>query len=474
MILEVRDASGAVVWEAPEPAGDAGRLSPQAAYLVTDILAGNTDPRQNPIWSAKPRAPQRAEGRAPAGRGQDGHRQRGARPVDLWLPGPAEGSDGAGPRGRHLDGQQRPLEPAAAKPATSLTAAAPLWRAFVRDYREAGRSPASPGRRASSRPRSTPGPAASPGRGRGRQRRSWFIAGTQPGAKQQVDPPGLLYIRACGGWRVDPVKAELGPKAWDADVANWLAPGPARRRGQAARTTRERRTSGAAPAGAAPRRPVLAEADAEADATPRPRPRPRGGGNGHKPATPPGPRGKPAPDARSDAGTPPPRPRRRPMTSTGSADRPGGAGLALGVGPRARLLALAAPPSTSSSSLFVAVLLASGLQPVIGWIRGRLPLGRGPAILLVYGRSSRVVIGMALVIVPAAITQLERTLARLPPFLDAPGSGRRPSGRRPCRSAVAACRRRREGTPAAKPPAPGEVVQVGLTLARDDHPSPRS
>jgi hypothetical protein len=26
----------------------------------------------------------------------------------------------------------------------------------------------------------------------------------------------------CGGWRVDPVQAELGPVAWRADVEDWL------------------------------------------------------------------------------------------------------------------------------------------------------------------------------------------------------------------------------------------------------------
>jgi hypothetical protein len=49
----------------------------------------------------------------------------------------------------------------------------------------------------------------------------WFINGTQPGAANAVDPPGLLYTPACGGWRVDPVKAELGPRLWDHDVLNW-------------------------------------------------------------------------------------------------------------------------------------------------------------------------------------------------------------------------------------------------------------
>jgi hypothetical protein len=38
-----------------------------------------------------------------------------------------------------------------------------------------------------------------------------------------VDPPGLLYTKQCGAWRVDPLKAELGPSAWDHDVLNWTA-----------------------------------------------------------------------------------------------------------------------------------------------------------------------------------------------------------------------------------------------------------
>ena len=52
--------------------------------------------------------------------------------------------------------------------------------------------------------------------------KEWFIRGTQPGARKAIDKDGLLYREACGGWRVDPVKAELGPSAWKADVQDWL------------------------------------------------------------------------------------------------------------------------------------------------------------------------------------------------------------------------------------------------------------
>jgi membrane peptidoglycan carboxypeptidase len=50
-ILEVRDHDGNVVW--PDPTSNTeGRpvVSPQTAYILTDILAGNTDPKVNPFW----------------------------------------------------------------------------------------------------------------------------------------------------------------------------------------------------------------------------------------------------------------------------------------------------------------------------------------------------------------------------------------------------------------------------------------
>jgi len=51
---------------------------------------------------------------------------------------------------------------------------------------------------------------------------AWFIAGTQPDAKNAIDPDGLLYSQACGGYRVDLVKAELGPSSWDSADADWM------------------------------------------------------------------------------------------------------------------------------------------------------------------------------------------------------------------------------------------------------------
>jgi membrane peptidoglycan carboxypeptidase len=49
-ILSVRDQSGAPVGQDYQPPAGDQVASPQAAFIVTDILAGNTNPRVNPFW----------------------------------------------------------------------------------------------------------------------------------------------------------------------------------------------------------------------------------------------------------------------------------------------------------------------------------------------------------------------------------------------------------------------------------------
>jgi membrane peptidoglycan carboxypeptidase len=52
MILEVQDASGKVIYSATSQAAQGTRVaSPQAAYIITDILQGNTIKSVNPFWS---------------------------------------------------------------------------------------------------------------------------------------------------------------------------------------------------------------------------------------------------------------------------------------------------------------------------------------------------------------------------------------------------------------------------------------
>ena len=68
--------------------------------------------------------------------------------------------------------------------------------------------------------------------------------------------------------------------------------------------------------------------------------------------------------------------------------------------------------------LFVAVLLASALEPIVGWLRERLPLGRVGAIVVVYLSFFLVMLAMAFIVVPAAVNQGRRIAAQLPPFFD--------------------------------------------------------
>ncbi|HEX2753945.1 MAG TPA: AI-2E family transporter [Candidatus Limnocylindrales bacterium] len=145
-----------------------------------------------------------------------------------------------------------------------------------------------------------------------------------------------------------------------------------------------------------------------------------------------------------------------------------GAGLAVGVGLVAGLVLLGIAAGHVLILMLVAVILASGLQPFVAWIRGHVPIGRGPTILLVYGAFLAVVVGMALIVLPVAIAQLERTMASLPPFfqrarewattISPPGLSRSVT------TLIDSASRALQPPPNAAP-APGQVVQVGLTLA---------
>jgi len=220
LILSITAPDGRVVYHAPEVAGTQA-LSPQSAFLTTDILAGNTNPDQNPIW-ARPLALHNTPNgsRRPAavktGTADD------ARDLSTYgFLAPPKNPDSAGLAVGVWLGNSDHSAPQAAKPATSIVAAAPLWHAFVRDYTKAW--PVATFKAPNGVVRTTidrwsggrPGPWTQD------TRVEWFRQGTQPGTRGAVDEDGLLYSAACGTWQVDPVKAELGLEAWKPDVQDW-------------------------------------------------------------------------------------------------------------------------------------------------------------------------------------------------------------------------------------------------------------
>lgn len=62
----------------------------------------------------------------------------------------------------------------------------------------------------------------------------------------------------------------------------------------------------------------------------------------------------------------------------------------------------------------VSILLAAGLEPAVGWLRGRTGLGRSTTILLVYAGFMVLVAILVFLIVPAAVSQLTEFSNRLP------------------------------------------------------------
>jgi predicted PurR-regulated permease PerM len=95
-----------------------------------------------------------------------------------------------------------------------------------------------------------------------------------------------------------------------------------------------------------------------------------------------------------------------------------GASFAIGVGVIGVIAYLAFAARDVLFLVFLAILLGAGLEPVIGWIRTRLPLGRAMGILVVYAAFLLLVIGLVLLIVPAAAVQVELAVGRLPTFLE--------------------------------------------------------
>jgi membrane peptidoglycan carboxypeptidase len=219
MVLEVRGPNGRIVWKAPEPAGKRA-ISAGAAYLVSDILQGNTDPSQNDIWAEKLQLRSASGDRRRPAAAKTGT-TNDARDLGTYgfLP---PNKQGVGLVVGVWMGNSDHSYPRSSRPATSLTAAAPLWRAFMREYTKKWAVTSF------KRPKEVvekvidAWSGGRPGPWTRETTKEWFLRGTQPGARRAIDEPGLLYRIVCGGWRVDPVKAELGPASWRPDVADWL------------------------------------------------------------------------------------------------------------------------------------------------------------------------------------------------------------------------------------------------------------
>jgi membrane peptidoglycan carboxypeptidase len=224
LIQSIAAPDGTIAWQPPD-AYSAGTqaISAPAAFLTTDILAGNTDPKQNRFWAATLELTNTPGGhRRPAAAKTGTADSRRDFSTYGFLPPPANDTSPALAVGVWMGNSDHSAPDNSKAHPTSLSTAGEVWHAFIRDYTK--RWPVAQFQPPKGVVRATIDrwSGGKPGPWTRATTTEWFIDGTQPGAKGAVDQPGLLYVQGCGGWMVDPVKAELGPKSWDDDVQAWL------------------------------------------------------------------------------------------------------------------------------------------------------------------------------------------------------------------------------------------------------------
>lgn len=116
--------------------------------------------------------------------------------------------------------------------------------------------------------------------------------------------------------------------------------------------------------------------------------------------------------------------------------------------------------------VFVAVLLGSALEPLVGRLREVANVPRGVTILAVYALFFALVAGVSLLVLPAAVAQLGELLAAAPQYLDrarAWATSLTPAAL--SQALVALIDAARAAIPT-RGPEPGQVVQLGLTAAQ--------
>ena len=221
-VLSVDGPDGQPVWNAGKAKAEEV-IDPRAAYQVAEIIAGNTDPKQNPVWAKILRL-----GNGPGGSRRPAAAKTGttnetldyatygflAPPKDPKAPGIVVGvwmgnSDHSESRGRGRE-------------IISLDGPAPVWHAFMRDYTKSMPVAQFQPPDGLVRAKIDAWTGGRPGSFTRQTTTALFIKGTQPGIKKAVDPPGLMYVRSCGGWRIDLTKAEP-ERGWRDDVLGWMA-----------------------------------------------------------------------------------------------------------------------------------------------------------------------------------------------------------------------------------------------------------
>ncbi len=231
-ILSVTDARGKTVYKADDPV-KRKVWSPQAAWLTANILAGNSDPKQNPYWGKNFQLRNGPGGRRRIMALKTGT-TNGVKDVSTYgfLPQPSNkkapalavgvwmgNSDHASPRFTSLE-------------VFATDSAGKLWKSFMRDYTNG--MPVADFKRPKGVTQATIDAFSGgrPGKWTRSTKKEWFITGTEPGSKGAVDDPGLLYDKRCGTYLVELTAADAGmPSSWARYVRGYMKRHPKTRGG---------------------------------------------------------------------------------------------------------------------------------------------------------------------------------------------------------------------------------------------------
>ncbi|HJP88183.1 MAG TPA: transglycosylase domain-containing protein [Candidatus Limnocylindrales bacterium] len=224
MILSITGPDGKNVFTAPDPSSVASKaISPEAAFLISDVLAGNTDPTQNRFWSQTLAIKNGPDGkRRPAAAKTGTADSRRDFSTYGYLAPPEDPSEPGIAVGVWM-GNSDHSAPSTPKHGTSLTTAGQVWHAFLRDYSKDMPVASFQPPKGVVEAKIDRWSGGKPGPWTRQTITEWFIKGTEPGAKKEIDQAGLLYSRSCGSWAVDPAQAEFGPSSWKKDVEAWVS-----------------------------------------------------------------------------------------------------------------------------------------------------------------------------------------------------------------------------------------------------------
>ena len=211
-VLEIRGPKNEVIYKAGKPA-TSQVWSPQTAYIITDILKGNTDPRENAAWARI----------FALNNTNDGSRREAAVKTGTtnnlkdystygYLPKPRNDKKPALTVGVWYGNSNSTAPNVTNPPIYSMDNAGQTWHAFVQRYTQGWPT-------STFKPPKTGVVSATVRVPNGGSRSELFIRGTQPGGNKQIDG---LY--SCGGG-IASLENPGAPSSWLSAVNSWAARG---------------------------------------------------------------------------------------------------------------------------------------------------------------------------------------------------------------------------------------------------------